>query len=359
MEFSLNLPINSVSFGQVSLAILRELYRRGLAPYLLPIGNVDVASIEEDPKFFEWINQCCANYKKYHTRDVPVLKLWHFNGSHESVSKKQILITFYELDNPTDLEKNVAKGNVTVLTSKFAQDVFTKLGIETHYIPLGFDSDTFSVVNKKFFDDDRITFNLGGKFERRKNQVRVIKSWLKKFGNNKKYSLQVCCYNGFLKKELNEKIIAEATGGNKYFNLNNLEWIPKNKMYNEYLNSGDIIIGMSSGEGWGIPEFSSLAIGKHGVILNAHSYASWANENNAVLVKPLEQKIDCYDNLFFKKGQEINQGQYFNYNDDEFIAGCEEAIKRVEANRVNEEGLKLQTEFTYKKTVDSLLELLK
>ena len=55
---------------------------------------------------------------------------------------------------------------------------------------------------------------------------------------------------------------------------------------------------------------------------------------------------------------EINQGQYFNYNEDEFIAGCEEVIKRVENNRVNEEGLKLQTEFTYEKTVDQLLALI-
>jgi hypothetical protein len=52
---------------------------------------------------------------------------------------------------------------------------------------------------------------------------------------------------------------------------------------------------------------------------------------------------------------DTNQGQYFNYNEDEFIAGCEEVIKRVEINRVNEEGLKLQTEFTYEKTVDQLL----
>ncbi len=83
-----------------------------------------------------------------------------------------------------------------------------------------------------------------------------------------------------------------------------------------------------------------------------------ANEKNSVLINPIKDKIDCYDNLFFKKGMEINQGQYFNYNEDEFIAGCEEVIKRVENNRVNEEGLKLQTEFTYEKTVDQLLALI-
>ena len=116
---------------------------------------------------------------------------------------------------------------------------------------------------------------------------------------------------------------------------------------------------MSSGEGWGIPEFSSTAIGKHAVILNAHAYQTWANEKNSVFVNPLDQKIDCYDNVFFKKGADINQGQYFNYKEDDFIAACEEVVKRVESNRTNLEGLKLQEEFTYSKTVDSLLELVR
>ena len=119
MDFALNIPINPVSFGQVSLAILREIYRRGLAPSLLPIGNVNTSSCEDDPQFLEWINKCIIKYKESHTRDIPVIKLWHLNGSHESISKKQILLSFYELDSPTIYEKNIAKGNVTVFTNKY------------------------------------------------------------------------------------------------------------------------------------------------------------------------------------------------------------------------------------------------
>ena len=46
------------------------------------------------------------------------------------------------------------------------------------------------------------------------------------------------------------------------------------------------------------------------------------------------------------------------FNEDAFIESCEKAIKRVESNRVNEEGLKLQKEFTYKRTTDDILDLL-
>jgi hypothetical protein len=359
MEFSLHLPINSVSFGQVSLAILREIYRRGLNPYLLPIGNVDLSTSKEDQEFNNWLVKCINSFKTSHNRDIPVIKLWHLVNGYESISKKQILLSFYELDSPTELEKNVAKSNITVFTNRYTQEVFSNQGIETHFIPLGFDTYNFKRLEKQFFSDGRITFNLCGKLERRKNHVRVIKSWLKKFGNDKRYSLQIACYNSFLTKEINDKIINDTLEGRRYFNFNNLERVPSNDDYNEFLNSADVIIGMSSGEGWGIPEFSSTAMGKHAIILNAHAYQTWANEKNSVLVNPLDQKIDCYDNVFFKKGTDVNQGQYFNYKEDDFISACEEVIKRVESNRTNLEGLKLQEEFTYSKTVDSLLELVK
>jgi hypothetical protein len=111
---------------------------------------------------------------------------------------------------------------------------------------------------------------------------------------------------------------------------------------------------MSGGEGWGLPEFQSVCLGKHAVILNASAYKDWATEENAVLVSP-SGKREVYDNMFFHKGQEFNQGQVYDFNEDEFIAGCEEAVKRVEASRTNTEGEKLKDKFTYSNTLDEIL----
>ena len=130
-----------------------------------------------------------------------------------------------------------------------------------------------------------------------------------------------------------------------------------NAEYNDFLNSANIVIGMSGGEGWGLPEFQSVALGKHAVMLNAHAYKDWANRVNSVMIDPLS-KIEVYDDLFFKKGQPFNQGKIFDFNEDDFIEGCEEAIKRVKSNPVNEEGKKLQTKFSYENTVDELLKLI-
>lgn len=360
MEFALNLPINSVSFGQTSIALLREIKQRGLLPPLFPIGPVDLSSQENEDSLNEWIRFCISKASKEHSRKTPIVKLWHLNGSLESFSDKQILISFYELDRPTQSEVNAVCNNSKVLfSSRYTCDVFNNAlpseSKKTSYIPLGFDSANFSQSNKKYFADGRITFTLVGKFEKRKHHAKVLAAWAKRFGNDRKCSLQCAIYNTFLKPEHNNALFSQALGGQRYFNINFLGFMSQNKTYNDFLNSGNVVIGMSGGEGWGLPEFHSVAMGKHSVILNCSGYKSWANASNSVLVEPTH-KIPVYDGMFFAENADFNQGNIFDFQEDAFINGCEEAIKRVEANRVNEEGLKLQSDFTYAKTVDALLE---
>ena len=75
------------------------------------------------------------------------------------------------------------------------------------------------------------------------------------------------------------------------------------------------------------------------------------------MVKP-SGKTEVYDNIFFKKGSKFNQGSIFTFNEDEFIAGCEEAIKRVESEKLNKEGVKLKEKFTYENTANKILKIL-
>ena len=81
-----------------------------------------------------------------------------------------------------------------------------------------------------------------------------------------------------------------------------------NAKYNDFLNSGDIVIGGSGGEGWGLPEFHSVGLGKHAVITDGTGYKSWATDENSCLIKP-GKKEEIYDNVFFHKGAPYNQGR--------------------------------------------------
>jgi hypothetical protein len=87
--------------------------------------------------------------------------------------------------------------------------------------------------------------------------------------------------------------------------------------------------------------------------MNETGYKSWANESNSVLINP-GSKDEIYDNMFFRKGNAYNQGNYFTLDVDSFIHGCEQAIEKCRESRVNEAGLSLQKEFTWSKTLDAL-----
>ena len=359
MSFAANIPLNGVSFGQVSTLLMRGFFERKINPSIFPIGGkIDFNSQGTDPVFFDYINKCAQKANVEHSRDIPSFKLWHLSEGLNCVSKVNNLLTFYELDEPTPSEINIAKNqDKLIFTNKYSQEVFDQFGIDSHVIPLAFDKYNFKRVQKKYFDDDRVVFNLSGKFEKRKNHKKIIQAWIKKFGNNKKYFLQCCIYNHFLSEKQNRDLFIDAVDGQTVFNVQFLGHMPTNALYNDYLNSSNVMIGMSGAEGWGLPEFQSVALGKHAVILNAHSYKEWANAENSVLVNP-KGKEPAYDGIFFHKGQEWNQGNIFTFDDDDFISGCEEAIKRVEKHRVNQEGLKLQKEFSLDKTLDKLLPLI-
>tara|TARA_R110002020_G_scaffold269623_2_gene484919 strand:+ start:2392 stop:3480 length:1089 start_codon:yes stop_codon:yes gene_type:complete len=358
-EFALHLPLNGVSFGQVSTSLLREFHRKGVQPCLFTIGQSDLSSQETTEDFNKWIESGIKKAFEYYDRNTPIFKLWHLNhDSLTSYSKEQTLFTFYELDHPTSIEVNIANNQKTVIvSSNYAKETLEKFGVENcKYIPLGFDKDNFNVKKEEYLKD-KIVFNLTGKLEKRKHHKKVIQTWLKKYGNNKDYVLQCAIANPFIKEEDFKASISQIMEGKSYFNTNFLGMMQKNSLYNDFLNSGNIILGMSGAEGWGLPEFQSVALGKHAVILNASAYKDWATEENSVMVES-NGKEDAVDGVFFKKGTPYNQGQIFTFDEDAFIEGCEKAIERYKASPENTAGLELQNEFTYEKTVEAITEVM-
>lgn len=360
MDIALNIPLNNLSFGQTSFALIKNLYERNFNAKIFPIGNnIDLSSQKVDNDLNLWIKKSVDGSLSSFSRKEKIFKLWHLMGSLESFSEKQVLLSFYELDSPTKEEINIVRNNYkTIFTSKYTCEIFKNSGCSNvEHVPLFFDKNNFNVKQKQFFQDERITFNLVGKLEKRKNHKNVIQSWLKKYGNNPKYFLQCSVFNPFLKPEDQQNLINSMMDGKRYFNISFLGFMQSNETYNDYLNSGDIIIGMSGGEGWGLPEFHSLALGKHAVILNAHAYKDWANEENSCLVNP-SAKIEAYDNMFFHKGAVTNQGNIYTFKDDDFIDGCEKAIKRFESNKINTNGLKLQEHYTVDNTMSQILKFM-
>jgi glycosyltransferase involved in cell wall biosynthesis len=332
------------------------LRKRGARALVKTIGGeINLTNLKTGDPFIPWIEEAAKNFEKNHSRKNLITKIWHINGSLESFSSDQDLFTFYELDDPTRTEVNILKNQRRVfVTSRYTKEVFEAAGLNNVvYAPLGFDHDNFYKKQVRR-PSAEVVFGLAGKLEKRKAHHKVIQAWIKKYGNNPKYLLNCAIQNPFIDPNQQSQAILQIMGGKRYYNVNFLGFMQTNEVYNEFLNANDIIIGMSHAEGFGLPEFHSVALGKHGVILNAHAYKDWAKDSGVVLVNP-SGKIDSEDGVFFKKGGDFNQGRYFDWEEDEFIAACEKAEELFRKNPINELGICLPESFNYKKTLDIVL----
>jgi hypothetical protein len=343
-------PINPLSFGNVSFNLLREIFNKNIDCAIFPIGNVDVSSFGPQSKEFKsWLEDGIKNRYKKVKRDWHTLQMWHLNGSENRISENQTLYTFYELDEPTENEINLCNlQNKTVFSSSYAKDKFEGSG----FSPLGFDTD-FHKTNKTYLQG-KTHFGLMGKFEKRKHTKKIIQSWIKKYGNNFDYQLTCCISNPFFKKEQMQSLINEALQGQRYGNINFLPFLPHNAQVNDFLNSIDIDLGgMSGAEGWNLPAFNASCLGKWSIVLNSTSHKDWATKDNCILIDP-DGKEPVYDNIFFHKGSEFNQGNIYTFDEEEFISAMETAEQKCRT--VNNEGEKLKDKFTYENTLNNILE---
>jgi hypothetical protein len=355
---NVELAINKLSFGNVSINILLELFKLGQKVCIFPIGPVDISSFDKLTEEFKvWLQDGINRALLDYSANDPCFKLWHCNGSQNKVSDKQFLFTFHETDRLTPTEINIFKNQAKVfVSSPYNQGIFQNFGINADYVPLGFDSTHFRRLEKRLVPSDIISFGCVAKFEKRKATREVIKYWAKKYGNNSKYFLQLAVSNPFLNEQQNLSLISEALEGRKYHNINILPFVQTSGgEYNQILNSIDILLGMSKSECWGLPEFHSTAMGHYNVLHRATGYLAWANEENSTFVESCG-KENSADGMFFNQGSPFSQGDYYTWAEEDFLAACEVAEKKYLVNPINEAGLKLQEEFTWKKTTESILE---
>lgn len=362
MNILFEAPLNQVSFGNVSYNILREFYKlsqenSSFKITYFPVSNPDLSAFNKgDADFHKWIKSLIDNRYSNLTKDAINLKLWHINGAEKRLTRNQVLFSFYELDEPTTIEKSIVKlQDATIFSSQYAKRSFEFSGCENVFnVPLGFDQD-FVKTNKKYLEG-KTHFLLMGKFEKRKHTDKIIKLWAKKFGNNPKYQLSCCILNPFLDKDLMKKLLI----GYKSLaaNINILPYVATNSEVNDILNSVDVdLSGLSGAEGWGLPAFNATCLGKWSVVLNATSHLDWATQNNSILVNP-SGKTEAYDGIFFKRGSDFNQGSIYDFNEDEAIQAIEKAANLAENKIVNTAGIELGQKFTYKNTVDNICRVL-
>ncbi len=357
--YSLEIPINNVSFGSVAVALTRELFRRSETPPIHPIGPVDLSAQVPDAEFNARLEGCILSAQQRHQRKNPTLRLWHIGSSLASQSDRgNHLLTFFELDQLTPTELNILRQQAKVyVTSKFSQMVMGQFGVQAEYLPLGFDSHNFHQLATRPKVDGATSFLLAGKAEKRKGTFQVLRAWARRYGNNAAYRLNCCIHNPFIPQDRFAAMVGEALEGKPYWNIIFHQWAPENAIYNQTLQSSEIAICMSGGEGRDLPCYHATALGAWPVAMRAHAYLDYLDDENAVLVNP-NGKTPAADGIHFASTGPFNIGNTFSFADEDFIAGCEEAERRVKSLGVNVKGMEL-AKVGYGPAVDILLRDLK
>ena len=362
-------PLNPLSLGNVSFNIIYELYKKGIKVLYLPIGQPDIGNYKTNEDFRNWLQDANNRFFSEFKRDIPTLKIWHINGSWQFPSDKKFLATFHECDTATSEELNIVKNtNKTFFCGSYSSNIFNDLGAKTYNYNLGFDTTSFSKVEKKKFDDKRIQWFLGGKFEARKNTAQILNLWAKKYGKKMGESyklgeqihvLNVCVFNPFIggnQDEVrinNERLLAQSLEGQRYCNIQFFPFLDRDT-FNQLLNDSDIdLTGLSSAESWNLPAFNMTCLGKWSIVLNATGHKAWATDENSILVQP-NGKRSCVDGMFFQPNSPFNRGQFYTFDNEEVLKAMEIAVTKVGTPNIN--GEKLVNQFTYQKTVEYLIE---
>jgi hypothetical protein len=148
-------------------------------------------------------------------------------------------------------------------------------------------------------------------------------------------------------------LLSDLLDGKHYNNLNFLPHLKTNSEMNHLLNSADIdLTGLSGGEGWNLPAFNATALGKWSIVSNHTAHKAWATPDNCILLDANE-KEKASDGLFFTDSGDFNQGNIHSFDEEQAIAAMEKAEEHI--GKVNQKGLDLQRDFSYEKTVNTIL----
>jgi hypothetical protein len=355
----LHAPLNSLSLGNVSFNILRELYARKVQCVIFPKGPVDLSAYKVEPQFGAWIERAVnSRYQKF-DRKVPTLAVWHIQGSELKPSDKQVLLSFHETDSPTEHEVNIVnQQDHTFFSSTWSVENFRSFGAQNvSFVPLGFDPD-LAVPAKRLTSPDVTHWICVGKFEElRKLTGYKIRQWIAKFGGNPKHFLTLCVENPFYDRQRNgfntEDLLNQVFQGQKPFNVNVLGRLKTNAEMAQLYQSADIdISSISRAEGWGLPGFNATCLGKWAVVTNVTAHKDWATPENAILIEPCGM-AKAHDGFFFQDGGAFSSGNMYDFSQDAIIDGLERAAKL--AKTPNPAGLELGQKMTYKATTDRLL----
>ena len=318
MKLNYIAPINSLSYGIVSLNILKAAIRTGHEVALWPIGGGGDAPPEDHAMLREAFDRT-----RFFDRAAPCLRIWHQWQMDQMVGKGlHCGLPIFELDKFNDQELHHLRSlDLVFAPSQWAADVLRDNGINNVALaPFGVDRTIFNENPPACFvlpytppvgdseeglglpEDGATTFLNIGKWEYRKGHDLLCKAFNHAFEANDDVRLIMCCHNPFLEQNKgNDEWHRWYTGSRlgrrgKILVLN--QRLESQENLAALIHKADCGVFPSRAEGWGMGTMEMLSCGKHVITTDYAAHTEYCTKENAWLI-PVKDKEVANDGIWF------------------------------------------------------------
>ncbi len=303
MKINLICPINKLSYGYVSINILKELMKEHEVS-LFNLNQLQDDDVEDYDKMI--IHKALDNRKNADT-DAPTLIVWHhfdlINKKPKGWNGKFIAFPIFETSSfhPEEV-KHIESVDGIIVTSEWYKKV-----IENHSkIPckvaqLGVDQELFKrdlKLENSLRKTKETRFLVAGKWEIRKSHQEILECFNKSFGKNSPVKLTMLCHNIFLGDRENKKWENFAKSGRMGHKVQVLTRAPSHKDIYNLMNHHHFGILPSKAEGWNLELHEMMTLAKPCITTNYSAHTEYCNKDNSYLVDITEEE-PCYDGTFF------------------------------------------------------------
>ena len=345
---NLQTPINSLGYGVAGYNILKELYRRDSSVALYPIGQPDL-----DDDFITGAVNNMINLEL----DRPHVKIWHQHDLFQRVGRgKHFGFPIFELTEFDVRElTSMSHCDELLVCSEWAKEVVNKsVGLKTSVVPLGVDTEIF--YPSRLLNSEKTIFFNCGKWEKRKGHDILGECFNKAFTKTDNVELWMMCDNPFLpedKKNSWESLYKTSGLSDK------IRLIPRQQHHQDVarlMNMVDCGVFPARAEGWNLELLEMMACGKHVIATNYSAHTEFCSPVNSRLVNTHNLET-AFDGVFFD-GTKGFWAELAKDQEDAIIQYMRDihSLKQSGQLGINQNGLDTANQFTWKNTVDKLLE---
>jgi len=352
MDVNVTAPINSLGYGVAGLNIVLGLDRRGHAPALWPIGEVDALE-EHHPT----LRRALDRRPLYNPRAAS-LRIGQQVDLAQHVGKGlHCSLPIFELTRFDAVERHqLGAQDLLFVPSRWARRVLADNGIaedRVHVAPLGVDREVFRFVER--VDPGTTVFLNVGKWEVRKGHDILAEAFGKAFSRKDDVRLVMVAHNPFYPAEESRQwvdVYRNSPMGEKIQVLE--ERLPSQHAVADVMARADCGVFPFRAEGWNLDLAEMMAMGKNVIATDYSAPTEYLTPQNARLIQ-VDRLEDAHDAKWFH-----GQGQWAELGDPQ-IEQLVEHLRSV--HRLKQEG-KLQPNtaardtfaaFTWERTADCIM----